>query len=174
MTKVNIKKFETDKQGNPIKATNESFSIEIEPIVPRQFGALAKVFNEMQKDLQKNEEFRKTVQNLFSLFQEGFDLQDIFRSEEFNVFTILDALGFLIENAPKRLSQIVGIASGINATYLEAQDVDTYFDIIEAIIEVNDIEKVVSRIKALQKKLGKAFAFMMPKTDEEEARNATS
>ncbi|MCQ9290706.1 hypothetical protein NQ016_04125 [Staphylococcus hyicus] len=169
MTKVNLSKFETDKNGNILGVTNESFSYEIKPIVPRQFGALAKVFNETQKELQQNNDFKKTVQNLFVNFQDGMSLEDMFRSEDFNAFTILDAIGFLVENAPKRLAQIVAIASGLDERYLEVQDMDTYFEIIEGIIEVNDIEKVVKRIKKLQEKLGKAFAFM--KTDDVNAMN---
>ncbi len=170
MTKVNVKKFEQDRNGN-LYATNESVSYEIEPIKPRQFGALAKVFNETQKDLQSNDEFKKTVQNIFGNYADGFTFEDIMRSEDFNVFTILDAIGFLVENAPKRLAQVMAIASGIDEHILQEQDADTYFEVIEAIIETNDIEKVITRIKKIQEKLGKTLSFLRPQQEDELMNN---
>ncbi|MDF0113433.1 hypothetical protein O0K30_11515, partial [Staphylococcus pseudintermedius] len=137
----------------------------------RQFAALTKILNETQKDLQSNKDFQKTVGNLIENLTEGFDFEDIFRSEEFNVFDILNALGFLIEEVPQRTTEILSVTSGISQDYLELQDMDTYFEIAEAVIEVNDIEKIVKRVQSLSRKLGKALAFMKPKTPEEQMKN---
>ncbi|HAR6611633.1 TPA: hypothetical protein I1891_001932 [Staphylococcus pseudintermedius] len=170
MTKVNLKKFNQDREGNFVD-TNESVAIEIEAIRPRQFAALTKILNETQKDLQSNKDFQKTVGNLIENLTEGFDFEDIFRSEEFNVFDILNALGFLIEEVPQRTTEILSVTSGISQDYLELQDMDTYFEIAEAVIEVNDIKKIVKRVQSLSRKLGKALAFMKPKTPEEQMKN---
>ncbi|EPU7769456.1 hypothetical protein ACVZOR_001953 [Staphylococcus pseudintermedius] len=72
---------------------------------------------------------------------------------------------------PQRTTEILSVTSGISQDYLELQDMDTYFEIAEAVIEVNDIEKIVKRVQSLSRKLGKALAFMKPKTPEEQMKN---
>lgn len=158
MKKVNVKLVEQDKTG-VVTTTGQSNEMEIKAIKPAQFGALMKIINSTQKDLQKNEDFKLTVQKLFGEYQDGFDLEDLFRSDDFNVFSIMDAVGFLLEAVPERLTEIVAVATEINPFTLEHQDMDTYFDLIEAVIEVNDIERIVERIKKLSTQMGKAFSF---------------
>lgn len=158
MTKVNINLFDQDKQGN-LHETDQSKAIEIKPVRPGQLGAIAKVINSIQKDLQDNKEFQATVTNLFGQYTEGFDIEDLIRNEDFNIFDVLDALGFLIEKVPERTIELTSVASGIDSAYLEHQDMDTFFEIIEAVVEVNDIEKIVKRVKSLMDKVGKAMNF---------------
>ena len=156
MTKVNIQLFEQDKQGN-LHETDQSQAVEIKAIRPGQLGAIAKVVNAIQKDLQDNKEFQDTVIKLFGQYQEGF-----------NIFDVLSAFGFLIETVPERTIELTSVASGIDSAYLEVQDMDTFFEIIEAVVEVNDIEKIVKRVKSLMDKVGKALNF------NKEAKQTTS
>ncbi|PTK42333.1 hypothetical protein BUZ61_17640, partial [Staphylococcus nepalensis] len=48
----------------------------------------------------------------------------------------------------------------IDRVTIEYQEMDKYFDLVEAVIEVNDIEKLVARIKKLSGTLGKTFKFL--------------
>lgn len=158
MTKVNIQLFDQDKQGN-LHETDQSKAVEIKAIRPGQLGAIAKVVNAIQKDLQDNKEFQDTVIKLFGQYTEGFDIEDLIRSEDFNIFDVLSAFGFLIETVPERTIELTSVASGIDSAYLEVQDMDTFFEVIEAVVEVNDIEKIVKRVKSLMDKVGKALNF---------------
>ncbi|MDG0818779.1 hypothetical protein M4L90_02605 [Staphylococcus equorum] len=158
MTKVNIQLFDQDKQGN-LHETDQSKAVEIKAIRPGQLGAIAKVVNGIQKDLQDNKEFQDTVIKLFGQYTEGFDIEDLIRSEDFNIFDVLSAFGFLVEKVPERTIELTSVASGIDSAYLEVQDMDTFFEVIEAIVEVNDIEKIVKRVKSLMDKVGKAVNF---------------
>lgn len=160
MTKtVTLRQIEVDK-NNQVHFTTTSNDFEIQPIRPAQFGALTKVINATLKDLQTNENFKKTVTQLFGEYAEGFDLEELFRSNDFNIFNVLDAVGFLLEAAPERLSEIISIMADIDRVTIEYQDMDKYFDLVEAVIEVNDIEKLVARIKKLSSTLGKTFKFL--------------
>lgn len=165
MTKVQIKQVDRDQNGTYF-ATNTSEQYEITPIKPKQFGALTKVVNATIKDLRQNKEFVKTVNNLFGEYGNGMTMQDLFRSDEFNAFTILEAIGFLIEEVPERITEILSIASGIPTVQLLEQDDDVYLDIAEAILDVNDVEKIIKRIKTISSKLGKNLAFVIPKDQE--------
>lgn len=165
MTKVNIKSVQENRDGS-IEVLPQSTEVEIMPVRPSQFGKLMKVVNATQKDLQSNEQFKETVTKLFGEYAEGFDFEDLFRNEDFNVFSILDALGFVAEEVPDRLTEIIEVTSGINRVLIENQDMDTYFDIIEQVIEVNDIEKIVERIKRLSSKMGKALNFLQANQDQ--------
>ena len=165
MTKVNITDVQGNKDGS-VQILDSSRSVEINAIRPAQFGALTKVINQTIKDLKQNEEFQTTVQKLFGEYQEGFDLEDLFRSEDFNVFSIMDAVGFLLEEVPDRLTEIVSIMSGINRFIVEHQDMESYFDLIEAVLEVNDIERIVERVKKISTQVGKAFNFLQAKEQQ--------
>lgn len=165
MTKVNVTDIQGNKDGS-VQILESSRSVEINPIRPAQFGALTKVINATIKDLQKNEEFKQTVQKLFGEYQDGFDFEDLLRSEDFNIFSVMDAVGFLLEEVPDRLTEIVSIMSGINRFVVEHQDMDTYFDLIEAVLEANDIERIVERIKKLSTQMGKAFSFLQAKNEQ--------
>lgn len=158
MTKVNIQLFDQDKQGN-LHETDQSKAVEIKAIRPGQLGAIAKVVNAIQKDLQDNKEFQDTVIKLFGQYTEGFDIEDLIRSEDFNIFDVLSAFGFLVEKVPERTIELTSVASGIDSAYLEVQDMDTFFEVIEAVVEVNDIEKIIKRVKSLMDKVGKAVNF---------------
>jgi len=171
MTKVNIKDVQTNKD-NSVEVLSSSNEIEIKPIRPAQFGALMKIINETQKELQKNEDFKLTVQKLFGEYQDGFDLEDLFRSNDFNVFSIMDALGFLLETVPERLTEVIAVTSDLNPVIVEHQDMDTYFDLIEKVIEVNDVEKIVARIKKLSGQMGKTFSFLAPKQETPQTAKA--
>lgn len=165
MTKVNITDVQGNKDGS-VQILDSSRSVEINAIRPAQFGALTKVINQTIKDLKQNEEFQTTVQKLFGEYQEGFDLEDLFRSEDFNIFSIMDAVGFLLEEVPDRLTEIVSIMSGVNRFIVEHQDMETYFDLIEAVLEVNDIERIVERVKKISTQMGKAFNFLQAKEQQ--------
>lgn len=165
MTKVNVTDIQGNKDGS-VEILDSSRSVEINAIRPAQFGALTKVINQTIKDLKQNEEFQTTVQKLFGEYQEGFDLEDLFRSEDFNIFSVMDAVGFLLEEVPDRLTEIVSIMSGINRFVVEHQDMETYFDLIEAVLEVNDIERIVERVKKISTQMGKAFNFLQAKEEQ--------
>lgn len=165
MTKVNITDVQGNKDGS-VQILDSSRSVEINAIRPAQFGALTKVINQTIKDLKQNQDFQTTVQKLFGEYQEGFDLEDLFRSEDFNVFSVMDAVGFLLEEVPDRLTEIVSIMSGINRFIVEHQDMETYFDLIEAVLEVNDIERIVERVKKISTQMGKAFNFLQAKEQQ--------
>lgn len=159
MTKVNVTDIKGNNDGS-VQILDSSRAVEINPIRPAQFGALTKVINATLKELKKNDEFKLTVQKLFGEYQDALDFEDLLRSEEFNIFSVMDAVGFLLEEVPDRLTEIVAIMSGINRFVVEHQDMDTYFDLIEAVLEVNDIEKIVARVKKLSTQMGKAFSFL--------------
>ena len=165
MTKVNITDVQGNKDGS-VQILDSSRSVEINAIRPAQFGALTKVINQTIKDLKQNQDFQTTVQKLFGEYQEGFDLEDLFRSEDFNIFSIMDAVGFLLEEVPDRLTEIVSIMSGVNRFIVEHQDMETYFDLIEAVLEVNDIERIVERVKKISTQMGKAFNFLQAKEQQ--------
>lgn len=162
-TQVNFQIFDEDKNGN-LYETENSKKIDIKAIKPAQFGALMRVLNKTFKELKENKEFTATVSAMFEKFQEGFDFEDLLRDDDFNLFSALDAIGYLLETVPERLYEIIGIASNIPVKHLEQQDMDVFFDIVEAILEVNDMEKLVDRIKVVWNRLGKTFK--LPQVDQ--------
>lgn len=153
---VNFQIFEEDKNG-VLYETENSKKIEIKAIRPAQFGALMRVLNKTFKELKENKEFTTTVSAMFEKFQNGFDFEDLLRDDEFNLFNALDAIGYLLETVPERLFEIIGIASNIQVSHLEQQEMDVFFDIVEAVLEVNDMKKLVDRIKTVWNTLGKTF-----------------
>lgn len=154
--KVDLRIFEEDRNG-VLTETENSKKIEITEIRPAQFGALMRVLNKTFKELKTNEEFTNTVTAMFGKYQDGFDLEDLLRDDDFNLFSVLDAIGYLLETVPERLNDIISIASNIDVRELEVQEMDVYFNVVEAVLEVNDMDKLVKRIKTVWGLLGKTF-----------------
>lgn len=70
---------------------------------------------------------------------------------------ILGVLSDLLYEIPETVIEVVAEASDINPKLLEAQDIETFIDVIDETIQVNDIEKLIGRVKKLGNSLKPMF-----------------
>lgn len=60
---------------------------------------------------------------------------------------LVDVVGDLLYEAPETLVSLIANASDIKYDTLKKQDPEVLLDVFDAVVEINDIEKLVNRIK---------------------------
>jgi hypothetical protein len=189
----NIKKveifedFDYDKNEGPTK---------MQYIYPIEPGALINIIgltSRIMTDFSKQEDVNKSLEKVVALIQKATEKRDEVKREaiaegwtqdqyreaiaasiggEFDAAIIQDgaaAIGFLSEYMPSRVMQIISVLSRIDEKTLSIQNAETLFDIWDAVIEVNDIPKLVERVGKSVQKSKQVMAF---KKKVEEATGA--
>lgn len=62
--------------------------------------------------------------------------------------------------APESANELVATMAGMHPDELGAQPVLTFFDILDAVVEENDVKAVVDRVKSSYEKLGQAMGWL--------------
>lgn len=63
------------------------------------------------------------------------------------VSKIVQSFDFLLEEFPEEAIELLSALSGIEVEVLDEQDIDTMFDVFEAVVEENDLFKLWNRAK---------------------------
>ncbi|MBP3950341.1 hypothetical protein [Bacillus suaedae] len=149
----------------------KSISHEIEDIDLGQFQEMMKVINEILKGLQED----PALKDLFSsLFQEDqVDPEDPTSTEEKKKETegldfvdkkflsnLINSFEPLLVHMPDKAIKLLSILSGISLQVLKKQKLFVVLDIYEAVIEENDLERLVNRIKKSLVATRTKMAFM--------------
>lgn len=71
---------------------------------------------------------------------------------------LLSVVSDLLDDVPEIIVEILSHASGIKLDVLKQQDAETFLDVFDAVVEVNDIEALTKRIK----KSGNTFKKVTP------------
>ena len=119
---------------------------EIEEINGFQFGKTMKLITSILKELKEDE----ALKGLFtSVFGEDTDFRDVEIADVSKDFIMngINSFQTLFGVLPDRAFELLAILSDIPVELLQAQKLKNVFDIYDAVIEENDIEQLVNRIK---------------------------
>lgn len=128
------------KEGNTVHTEQR----EIEEINIMQMTQSIKVVKDILDAVRKDE-------YLFAVLEEMFEGDEDETAESF--FTdkfatnLIGALDVLLVEVPEKAFELLSVLSNIEYDVFMQQKLDEVFDIYDAIIEVNDIEKLVNRAK---------------------------
>lgn len=96
------------------------------------------------------------IKNIFEIVQKDETLKGVF-TELLNgdgedsgnevIYRLAGAYETLLFNVPDKAIELLSVLSGIDKDVLTAQDAEEAFDIYDAVLEVNDIEKLINRAK---------------------------
>ncbi|MGW7932329.1 hypothetical protein ACWEWU_11780 [Staphylococcus xylosus] len=153
-------------EGN--KETSETVNIKEMNIF--QIKRIAKHINSLVKQVNANEHLQNAVQSYSDkrkalvdenekLYRQQLDedKEDIVQldvkgeafkqvgSQFYN--DVLGSFEILLENAPETLHQVLAEASGIDEKKLSEQNAFTLMDVIDEVVEVNDIPRLIERLK---------------------------
>lgn len=134
---------------------------EVEKLNLLQFSKTIKTVTDILQLATKNDAISELVDEvMFSASKEFSDEQEA--NEDDNVFKAqtMDALIVLLTEAPEKAFELLSILSGIKADHLMAQDIETAFDVYDAILGANDIEALITRAKKSLSATKQATAFM--------------
>lgn len=142
-----------DKEG---KIGSEQ--VEIDSMNGFQFQAIMKVINSIAKKIQADESIKGLFQSVFG----GQNINDLEIADVSNEI-IKNAVGSfdtLLINMPDKAYELLSAATGIDVNLLLGQKVEDIFDVYDAIVETNDIEKLVDRVKKSLALTKTKMAFM--------------
>lgn len=134
MTNITLK----TKQGDTVKKTQH----EVEALNLFQLSDSLKVVKDVFAMMQDD----PALQDLFTeLFAEGAADDETLDSQFLR--HAVGAFEVLLVNVPEKAYELLSAMSGIKLDVLKEQKVIEVFDIYDAILEVNDIEKLITRAK---------------------------
>lgn len=195
MAQVEIKTYE----GN--KLVTEK--VEIKEMNIFQIKRVSKELNKLVKDINTNDHLKSALDTFFAkrneineenrrLYEEAIenakgdiDKVSVFQYDSSEAFKragaqffkdVLGSFEIVLENAPDSLQNLISQASNINADVIGQQNVYTFLDIIDAVIEVNDIPKLIERLKKSKDSFSMVLAVLFPKKEQttDEVMPATS
>lgn len=195
MVQVEIKTYE----GNKLVTEN----VEIKEMNILQIKRVSRELNKLVKDINTNDHLKSAVDTFFAkrneineenrrLYEEAFekaksddDKVNVFQYDGSEAFKragaqffkdVLGSFEIVLENAPDSLQNLISQASNINADVIGQQNVYTFLDIIDAVIEVNDIPKLIERLKKSKDSFSMVLAVLFPKKEQtkDEVMPATS
>ncbi|MES3695563.1 hypothetical protein ABFP08_10255 [Mammaliicoccus sciuri] len=195
MAQVEIKTYE----GNKLVTEN----VEIKEMNILQIKRVSRELNKLVKDINTNDHLKSAVDTFFAkrneineenrrLYEEALekaksddDKVNVFQYDGSEAFKragaqffkdVLGSFEIVLENAPNSLQNLISQASNINADVIGQQNVYTFLDIIDAVIEVNDIPKLIERLKKSKDSFSMVLAVLFPKKEQttDEVMPATS
>ncbi|MEB8206573.1 hypothetical protein [Mammaliicoccus sciuri] len=185
MAQVEIKTYE----GNKLVTEN----VEIKEMNILQIKRVSRELNKLVKDINTNDHLKSAVDTFFAkrneineenrrLYEEALekaksddDKVNVFQYDGSEAFKragaqffkdVLGSFEIVLENAPDSLQNLISQASNINADVIGQQNVYTFLDIIDAVIEVNDIPKLIKRLKKSKDSFSMVLAVLFPKKEQ--------
>lgn len=158
-TEINIKTYETDKNG---RVVNEAKRVhEIRKMGMYQFLKVSSELNKLVGTLTKDENISGALSGLVDQVEEGASVNEMIAatSSQF-VKDAAGSIGLLLEVAPEKAIEIVAIMADMHKDELAFQEPLVFFDIFDAVVEINDIQAVIDRVKLSGTKLGQVMGWL--------------
>lgn len=145
MTKVLL----TEKDGS-------TTPFQVKKISLFQFSKTVKTITDVLKMASENQAISDLIDNIMFAASAGDE------EEADNVFKAqsMQAIITLLNETPEKAFDLLATLSGIEKDHLMKQDVETAFDVYDAILEVNDVEALITRAKKSLTATKQATKFM--------------
>jgi Zn-dependent M32 family carboxypeptidase len=164
---------EWDDQG--AAAGNTQYTIN--PLKAKQFLGLMKEVNKAIKELQSNESLGALFDDLFDEAQTDQTSEEVMQNLDANFLKkVVDSFDVIATEIPETAFRILSVTSGVPVDIIEEQGYEGVLEVYEAVLEENDIEKMVNRVKkSLEKTQGKIkFLNLKRKATEEQQQTVKS
>lgn len=135
--------------------TVESIQHDVEKLSLLQFSQSIKAINEIIKIISKEPALEALMQELLA-----DDEQSNLEMDQRFLGILASSFETLLLHIPEEVTKLLAIMSGVKLEVLQVQALEDVFDIYDAILEVNDIEKLVVRAKKSLAVTKKTAAFM--------------
>lgn len=154
------------REGN----TKTTEQVEIESVGLNQLTNGIKTLKGIIDLVQEDENLQQVLYEMFDNEQQGEDMQEFGMRIIGNLINSLDVL--LLE-IPENIIQLLADLSGIDYDLLIEQKIEEVLDVYDAVIQENDIERLIERAKkssALTKKLMKISSIIPANTQNQQTQ----
>lgn len=125
--------------------------VQIESMLVLQYKQLMGAINELIKEVQEDPNLKGLFAELFGENPEASQEEILDNMDIMEMFKqIIGSFEILLERMPSHAVKIISILSGVDEQTLDKQNLFTLLDIYDAIIEENDINRLVERLKKSQ------------------------
>lgn len=162
--KVNLKV----KEDNTVQTVQH----EIEKVNILQITDAVKVIKDIFVSAKDNENLQALIQDILDEFQSGQD-KEIAEVGMKILKRAIDSMDLLLVELPEKTLELFSILSGVEYDTLVRQKAEDVFDIYDAVIQVNDIDKLIKRAKKsleLTKAQVKVMSLFNPNKQTEQAQ----
>lgn len=169
----------TSKTSKLIEITFENMQgedvtkeVNIKRMKTKQYGRVMSVVGGLTRRVTEDEALMNTVKTqIFKIYDEDWKDQEtgqLLESIRGKLQgDLIGSFGFALEFFPDELTKLIAAASNLSVEVIEALEIESLFDVVEAVIEVNDIKRL--------QELGKKFSnnlktFFQTKENKEKQR----
>lgn len=127
-----------------LKVNGEIQSVEVEEITVKQFKQGVKVVKAILAELKGNSKMSEFI----NFLSENEQLEADEKTKDINFgVKLAETFDYLLEEVPEHIVSLLAIASGVDENVVDNQPIEKLFDIFDAIVHENDIERLISRAK---------------------------
>ncbi|WP_414049773.1 hypothetical protein [Macrococcus animalis] len=156
--KITIIQVAQDKNGNFLE--DGIRELEIKPMRYGQFLNLTAKLKVLIDEMNKDENISGALSGIFDGVEEGMGLQDVLVNASASFYKdAVGSLGLIFELFPEKVGEILALLANMSYEELQFQEVDVFFDILDRVVEVNDFQKVIDRVKLSFGLLGKQMGW---------------
>ncbi len=132
-----------DEHGNITKQNHGIEDIDLD-----QFQQLMKTVNDIIKQLKEDHSLKELVSEVFESEEDEPDIEDVIKDKDTEfILKAVNSFETLLIRLPEQAYKLLSILSGIELSLLKKQKLMDVMDIYDAILEENDIERLITRIK---------------------------
>jgi hypothetical protein len=113
----------------------------IRPLKLKQVKELAKTANGIVSELSANGTIKGLADQLLSE-----EAQDVVIDQQL-VMSLIGSFETFAVKMPEEATNVLSVLSGVEVEVLDEQELEKVLEVYEAVLEVNDIEKLVERLK---------------------------
>lgn len=129
-----------DHEGNIINKQHE-----IEAINGFQFEAVMKVINSIMKDMQQDESLKGLFSSLFG--DQDVREMDLAKLNSDLLMNAVNSFESLFIHMPGKAYELLAVLSNIEVDILKSQKFEDIPNFYDAVLEQNDIERLINRVK---------------------------
>lgn len=156
---VSIMTVERGKDGK-YYGTENYRKIVIRSMKPYEFLRLTSILNKIIAEINKDEEIKGAVTAIFDNIDSDMEIIEAIQTAGVQFLNdALGSVGTLLELFPTQMMDVLSILTQMDPMELQLQEMDVFFEITDAVIEVNDFEKVMNQLKKSGKLLLNSLGF---------------
>lgn len=147
-------------KDNLLYETGEYRKIAVAPMKPLQFMKMTKIVKNTVNEIIEDDDVKGALTGLFDNFDP--DMEIIEALQTLGVQFLSDSFGSVVnvmDILPNRTMEAIATLAEIDVQELSLQEMDVFFEIVEAVIEVNDFEKLIANVKKSGKLLRNRLGF---------------
>lgn len=142
-----------------LKVNGENIQYAIEQVKVKQSTEVLKKIKEILKLMKEHEGIAQLIDFIFAKMDKETGEVDEKELDTRFMIVLINSFEVILDEVPDKAKELISVMSGIDMEVLDEQPLETMFDVFDAVMEENDIIKLVARAKKSLDNLSKILAM---------------